>query len=381
VKTLAIAAGAVVLAAGGFAFSALSSSQDTVGTQTFTNVVSYTIPTVTETVYVTTAVPPPVPPPPPPSSCVGTELSPPDLINPAIATAVDGGTLCLHAGTYNQDILYSRPIHLTIKAAGDGPVNLRPASTSGDTYPVQVTGSNLTLGPGLDISGSDGVSSANVFLFGGANHDVVVGNRIHDGQDQGVFADNTTSFLSVLRNEIDHSGTGHVSGQHQSHGVYIEGRDQIVANNLLHDFPFGFGVQAYPTVQRITIAGNTIVAAAHSAIVVGGGTGYVIRNNVCAFNASWCVERAGCPSASFVDHNVNWSNPGGVVQTGCNGISVAGGNRTADPLFVDFPGRDLHVLTGSPAIDYGAVSASFTPAFDGVTRPVGLGPDSQAYER
>ncbi len=74
------AASVVALTVGGYALSGLNSPGDTVATQTFTNVVTYTIPTVTQTVTVTqppAPPPPPVappPPPPPPGPVLGSSL-------------------------------------------------------------------------------------------------------------------------------------------------------------------------------------------------------------------------------------------------------------------------------------------------------------------
>lgn len=109
----------------------------------------------------------------------------------------------------------------------------------------------------------------------------------------------------------------------------------------------------------------------------------MIRNNILAYSGSvyYGVEYdASCPTSGQIDHNVFWSDPGGDVDSQkCAGVTV-GTNQHADPLFVDYANRDLHLQVGSPAIDYG--SPTFvSPAFDGTPRPQGAGPDAGAYER
>ncbi len=82
-------ASAVVLAVGGYALSGLNSPSATVATQTFTNVVTYTIPTVTVTVTQPPAPPPPPPvgPPPPPPPVLGSSLPSPLVHAPNVGAA------------------------------------------------------------------------------------------------------------------------------------------------------------------------------------------------------------------------------------------------------------------------------------------------------
>lgn len=53
---------------------------------------------------------------------------------------------------------------------------------------------------------------------------------------------------------------------------------------------------------------------------------------------------------------------------------------TADPLFVNEPGRNLRLQAASPCLNIGNAAASVSPDLDGVARPVGAGVDLGAYE-
>ena len=103
---------------------------------------------------------------------------------------------------------------------------------------------------GFVLENASGTSSTNVY-FEGSAHDVELSakrdpllagpGRLRRGSAR----DASTS----IRNRIHDNGRGHESGQHQSHGIYIEGADHLVANNVIYAHPFGFGIQIYPAEQ------------------------------------------------------------------------------------------------------------------------------------
>jgi hypothetical protein len=261
---------------------------------------------------------------------------------------------------------------------------LHAAATSGDTYPIRITGSYFRL-QGFVLENATGISSTNVYFDGSANHVELSGNEIRYSQDQGVFAEATTSDVHIVGNRIHDNGWGHVSGQHQSHGLYVEGRNHLIANNVVHDHPYGFGIQLYPQNSGTIVTANTVVASGHSGIVLGGSggvSGIVVRGNVFAFNGQYGIGRdSTCPTSSVADANVLYGNGSGAVQSGCSGLSTAGGNRTTNPLFVDYATRDLNLQPGSAALDYARPDYSPTTDYDGRTRPQGPAPDAGAHER
>jgi hypothetical protein len=261
---------------------------------------------------------------------------------------------------------------------------LHAAATSGDTFPIRISGSYFRL-QGFILENARGISSTNVYFEGSADHVELSANELRFSQDQGAFADPGTSDIQILGNYIHDNGLGHVQGQHQSHGLYLEGANHLVANNMISDHPYGFGIQIYPANTGTIIAQNTVVESGYSGIVVGGSGGVSnirIRNNIFAFNSQYGIARdSTCPTSSFADTNVLFGNGSGAVQSGCSGLNTSGGNRTSDPLFVDRAGGDLHVLAGSPVIDYGRADYSLLEDFDGRVRPQGPAPDTAATER
>ena len=342
-----------------------------------------------------------LPPPLPPStgttfyvSTIGSDSNPGTLTAPwrtiqkALNVLLPGQQALVRAGTYTQDLVMSRAgtasAPITVAAYPGETVVLHAASTSGDTYPIQITGAYFRL-QGFVIENSLGTSAANVYLWGGANHIELSGNEIRYGQDQGIFADNTTSNLQMLGNRIHDNGWNHVQGQHQSHGIYVKGGNDLMANNVIYNHAYGFGIQIYPANHDTIVTDNTIASSAHSSIVVGGSGGVyniTIRNNI-LYDDNWGVEMdSTCPSgAVYVDHNVIYSFRVAAIEGGCSRVDTSGGNILVDPLFVNYAGRDLHLQASSPAIDRASSPWSETSDFDKHSRPGGAGPDIGAFER
>lgn len=310
----------------------------------------------------------------------GTATQPWRTIQRALSTLEAGQRALVRAGTYAENLRLSRagsPLApITVEAyPGD-----RPVLTTAGSHPLEVasTGAYFRF-RGFVIEKAPGNSGGNVDIYG--HHIELSHNEIRLGQDQGVYTDEDSHHAQILANSIHHNGQGVI---HQSHGIYLQGDDHLVASNLIRDHVKGFGIQVYDEGSRAIITGNTIIGAGHSGIVVGGSGGVDnvrVHNNIFAFNAHYGISHdSSCPVSSTADHNVVFGNGWGPTQAGCSGFSYAGGNRAADPLFRSYGSRDLHLLAGSPALDYAVLEYSAATDFDGVMRTYGSGPDAGAYE-
>lgn len=321
----------------------------------------------------------------------GTRSRPWRTVQKALRTLRPGQRALVRRGTYAQDHVVERAgtpaAPITIAAYPRERVVLRAGSSSGDTYPIRITsGAAYVRVKGFVIEGAKGTSSTNVYFEGRAHHVELSRNEIRLSQDQGVFAEASTRNLSIIGNRIHDNGRGHVSGQHQSHGLYIEGRDHLIANNIVHDHPHGFGIQIYPDNEGTIVVSNTVVGSGHSGIVVGGDDGVgniTIRNNVIAFNARYGVQMdSDCPTAPVsIDRNVIHGNRDGAVQGGCSRVSTSGGNISSDPRFVSRAAMNFQLAPGSPAINEARGDFSLRTDALGRKRPRGGGYDVGAYER
>ena len=213
------------------------------------------------------------------------------------------------------------------------------------------------------------------------HHLEISNNEITGSTNHAIYTDEPSHHIQLLANRIHHNGQGLAE---QSHGIYLQGNDHLVASNVIHDQPHGFGIQLYDRASRAMVVGNTITHSAASGIVVGGAGGVDnarIQNNVLAYNGGRGVGTdTACPTTSIADHNLAFGNDLGAFSTACPGLDLSGGNLETDPRFVNVAGRDLHLQGGSPAIDYGVLPYSPATDFEGTARTFGAGPDVGAYE-
>jgi hypothetical protein len=352
------------------------------------------------------APPPPAPPPPPPggggpglpaplplstgqtfyvattgsNSNPGTPGAPWRTIQHALNTLAAGQRAVVHGGTYAESLDMTRAGTAAAPITVENYPGERPVVNGGGQRPLEISSSGAYFRVrGLVFENSPYNSGGNIDIYG--HHLELSGNEVRNAQDQGIYSDEDSHHAQLLGNWIHHNGQGVI---HQSHGIYLQGNDHLVANNVIHDHPKGFGIQVYDRNSRSIITANTVTGAGHSGIVVGGSGGVdhiTVVNNVFAFNGHWGISHdSTCPTASRADHNVSFGNAWGATHSGCSGLDYSRGNRTTDPLFVNYPGRDLHVQAGSPAVDYALPEFSPGGDFDGRARPQSA-PDAGAYER
>ena len=322
----------------------------------------------------------------------GTRARPWRTIEKALSTLRPGQRALVGGGTYTENLTINRagtsaePI--TLAAYPGATVVLHPASAQdarGDWIPLQIgSGAAYVRVHGFVIENALGTSAADVYFAGTANHVELSGNELRYSQDQGIFAGGATSFLYIIGNRIHDNGWNHVSGQHQSHGIYIEGGNDLIANNLIYSHRYGFGIQIYPANHDTAVVDNTIASSGHSSIVVGGSGGVsniTIRNNI-LYEGDFGVETdTHCPTGTVaIDHNVIYAYKRVPVEEGCSSLDTSAGNILADPLFVDYANRDLQVQGDSPAVGAATADWSMRADFEGVLRSHSEAPDVGALE-
>lgn len=324
----------------------------------------------------------PPPPPPPPAACSVT-LAPGQSINTALGFAAPGTAVCLGAGTYSQAIVFGRPLtsFLTLRCL-PGAVLTNP---NGHTLRVNEPGAYLRV-ESCRFAGSGVTAGGIIDLYG--SHIAIVGNEITGSRDNGIYTDEKADHASIVGNRIHDNGDLDVN---QDHGIYLQGDDHLVANNLIYNHPQGFGIQNYDYGRRARIVNNTIFHNGYGrpccgGIVVGGsgngpeGSGVrdaVVANNIVTSNAYFSISvDSAAPASCDVHANLSF---GTVIKASGWPSGCVGANAVGDPLYVSPP--DFHLLPGSPGIDAGDPALAVSPDLDGVTRPRGARPDLGAYER
>jgi hypothetical protein len=115
---------------------------------------------------------------------------------------------------------------------------------------------------------------------------------------------------------------------------------------------------------------NTIYKATGEGILVVTGSVSVINNLLVGNNGGRAQTSF---SGTVTSTNNAYSNTFGSSCTNCvSGLSAA--------TFADAAGNNLHLVSGSAAIDRGTSEATFSNDKDGAGRPQGAGWDIGAYE-
>jgi hypothetical protein len=211
----------------------------------------------------------------------------------------------------------------------------------------------------------------------------------------GLLVSPNTDSVQLLGNSVHDNGDG--SRQHQ--GLYFQGQNGLIANNLVYHQTNGFGIQVrgnYPDpdtvveipARNVIVTENTVVDNSYSGIAVENtATLTTVINNITAFNGTHGVVGYDNGSGQVLPGNVAYNNDGyanpdgGFDNTGRPVIDFSRGNMTGNPMFVDLGTRNFHLRTGSPAIDTGSAPYSAATDFDGASRPQAAAADVGGYER
>ena len=316
----------------------------------------------------------------------GTLVAPWRNIQKALDVLLPGQTVLVRAGTYREALVWRRT------GATNAPVTLAAYPGEAPVLDGEHVRRPLTItyaGAHFRIRGftivRDCCTSGGAIDVYGQNVEIV-DNEMRDGRGKGVYFSSQSRNVHVVGNWVHHNGT---AGGEQDHGLYVQGVDHLVANNVIHDQFDGFGIQIYPGASRVFVVNNTVTHNGQSGIVVGGSSiahDITIRNNIIAFNHFYGVANRGCPTNLDnvqVQNNLIYGNPSGAAQTLlCLPTSlIVSDNIHEDPLFVnagDAIVRNLRLLLGSPAINASRLDSAMPIAIGNVQRDAI--PDLGAYE-
>ncbi len=335
----------------------------------------------------------------------GTISAPWQTLQKAFDALQPGQTAYLRAGTYGAFCSAS-----TFSRAGTPSAPITVRGYQGERAvihgQVRLPGQYFRLshvvveGPSCGTWGATSQQGENLVLMdvGTSAHIEVSHSEIfHGGWHAGIAAGGDTIY--VLNNYIHDNGGFNDPGQwNTSHAIYWhDGTGGVVANNIL-EHNRAKGLSARYSGNHVLVINNTVVGNGRSGMDIAESThDWTFANNVVMNNGNVAggvgINTGGSSgNATNVEiNNVFWNN-------GTSGDSHWDTNATiinpkvADPLFVNpmnstpstdhaAYANDYHLLSGSPAIDFG--SLLWAPPFDlaGVCRVLGAGPDAGAYER
>jgi Protein of unknown function (DUF1565) len=302
------------------------------------------------------------------SGCSG---SPWQTLQFAMDSANAGDTILVKPGTYSTVGSGLPVIHCSGSAdsgSSGSPIIFKPDYTppgSGDPWDTLDPPANIYLTSNADgvirfdacdyvefygfkvIGPSTATSGANISVKPGSEHDAFIKGEIRDSLCQGVFtwedpdgADSAIGSVdfTLSRNWIHHNGSGtgtaptavsdcfHSNGvdRIQSHGVYLEGNEHQVDNNLVERNGYGFGIQAYDKgfanlVTQNTVLYNGGMNACCGGMLIGGSdppgemTHTLAWNNVFAHNYDYGLKRGSWIDGSNcgdINYNTFYDNGG-----------------------------------------------------------------------
>lgn len=182
---------------------------------------------------------------------------------------------------------------------------------------------------------------------------------------------------------------GRIAAVNLDHGIYAEGSNATVINNIFYNMPHGWAIQLGNGATSWLIANNTFAFPNQTQ---GGGhimlwnsnSNITIRNNIFSNplgSQSYAIAQyTSTLSGCSVDHNLIYGAASVMPSPGsCTlGSNVIGAN----PGFANISSLpyDFHVLTGGAGIDAGVTVSSVIVDMDQIPRPQGSGYDLGAYE-
>lgn len=194
-------------------------------------------------------------------------------------------------------------------------------------------------------------------------------------RSQGIFISNAAQRVQVYDTIIHDIGNNTTEAANLSHGLYIGGSDHTFVNVLVYDCRNGFGFQFYEGGGGGTGHIVSHIVTSHnkkSGVVVDGTFTVNIYNSIFHDNDEWGVSARA--TATVVVHNsISYDN--GLAGDEGDGYNTEGTSTitrnnciVSDPLFVNYPDRDYHINTSSPAYDNGLIEYSTLLDLEGSSR-------------
>jgi hypothetical protein len=238
-----------------------------------------------------------------------------------------------------------------------------------------------------------------------ANHVEIVRNHIHHiGRlcdftpygIVGIYLGSSGANFTLDRNLIHHVGRLHPeagcsypgdfsSYKNSDHGMYLQGDDVVITNNIFYENTSGWGIQVTSAATNYRIINNTFVGANPNRdghIVLYPTSNLLIQNNISYQATGYMVNPITSLNrcTNCVIRN-NLTDLTAIVEPGYEQFFTIADNFVGtNPGFVSPDLKDFRLTSGSQAIDTGLSIEAPLVDYAGKQRPQGQAVDIGAYE-
>lgn len=354
----------------------------------------------------------------------GTQSAPFRHVSKGVAVAQAGDTVIVENGFYdNEGVTNNSSYVVTFTRSGSAgsPITVMAQNRGGATLD---SGSGATAATATSCTGAYSYFNLNgqsyitiqgfviqhacfggIHANGNSDHNIIIrqndigfiGNFSwqSNGGPQGIYMNQTEHDFTFDQNVFHDIGSNLNYYKNQNHGIYSQAQNVTITNNLFYNIPVGWPLQIAPGTSNLLIANNTFdsyEAYRDGQMVLwdnGDGTStpitnLTIRNNIFndpsgamshAITSVLSYSMSGCQ----MDHNItNMVN----LYDNASPCTIGSNKTSTDPLLVSptASSPDLHINSGSPAIDAGTPVSGVNADYDGNSRPQGNGYDMGAYE-
>ena len=322
------------------------------------------------------------------------------LSKAALTATQPGDTVIVIDGTYDNEGVVAPSIVVILSYSGTAgnPITFR-AQNRGKAILDSMNSSTTT--------SCDGASA--YFGLKSISFIVIQGFVIQRGCDSGIQTDGAAHDITIRWNEvrnianhtvIDQIGRngiylhaaeynfifdgnsfhdiGRTDGQtllHFDHGIYSQGQNMTIINNIFYNMNRGFSIQTADGASNWLVANNTFAfgnanGEAGQIMFWNTNSNITVRNNIFYNpNSSAITRYAATISGSAFDHNLIYGVS--TVVSDVTGFTIGTNQIGANPLFVNASTApyDFHLQPGSPGIGAGVTDVGaqqypgFSPAF------------------